>query len=101
MSINFAPDLAHTIRLQRRRRGLSQTQLGRLLHMPQSQVARIEKGASDMRLSTLTEIARVLDLEPMLLPKHLVPAVRYMIESPSEAAPTPKLVGNEPEDANE
>ncbi|HEX5433778.1 MAG TPA: helix-turn-helix transcriptional regulator [Candidatus Angelobacter sp.] len=101
MSLNFTPDFAYTIRRQRQRRGMSQAELGRLLHMPQSQVARIEKGSSDMRLSTVAEIARVLDLEPMLLPKRLVPAVRYMIENPTESTPMPKLVGNEPEDVDE
>jgi len=99
MSINFAPDLAKTIRLQRHRRGMSQSQLGDLTKMPQSQIARIETGASNVRLSTLAEIARALDLEPMLVPKHLIPAVRYMIEAPHQpTSSAPKLVGNEPED---
>lgn len=98
MAINLAPDLAKTLRIQRRRRNMSQAQLGSRLKMPQSQIARIESGTSDARLSTLVEIARALDLEPMLIPKHLVPAVSYMIQPAQPGTAQPKLVGNEPED---
>ncbi len=75
--------------------------------MPQSQIARIEGGDSDLRLSTVLELARVLDLEPMLIPKQLVPAVSYMIVPKSSegeerpAAPEARLVGNDPEDAED
>jgi HTH-type transcriptional regulator/antitoxin HipB len=98
MVTNLSPDLAKTIRLQRRRRNMSQVQLGSLLKMPQSQIARIESGASDARVSTLVEIARALDLEPMLVPKHLVPAVSYMIQPAPAGSEQPKLVGNDPEE---
>lgn len=92
-------DILRTIRLQRRNRRMSQSQLGSVLHMPQSHLARIETGASDVRLSTLTEIARALDLEPMLIPKQLVPAIRYMIDKPEQpAASAPRLVGNAPDE---
>jgi HTH-type transcriptional regulator/antitoxin HipB len=102
MPANLAPDLTREIRLQRKRRGLSQADLGRRLRMPQSQIARIEKGDSDIRLSTLVEMARALDLEPMLVPKHLISPVRYMIDAPTEARPgAPKLVGNDPEDVDD
>jgi HTH-type transcriptional regulator / antitoxin HipB len=94
-------DLLDLVREQRRRRGMSQAQLGHLLKMPQSQIARIERG-SDIRLSTFLEVARALDLEPMLVPKHVVPAVRYMIEAPQHgSASRPKLVGNEPDESED
>jgi HTH-type transcriptional regulator / antitoxin HipB len=99
MRLNLPMDFLIRIRLQRQQRGMSQSQLGQLVKMPQSHIARIERGSTDVRLSTVTEIARALDLEPMLIPKHLVPAVRYMIEAPQHPSMTPpKLVGNEPED---
>lgn len=98
MTTNFAPDLARALRLHRQRKRISQAELGHQLKMPQSQIARVEAGTSDLRLSTLVEIARALDLEPMLVPKHLIPAVRYMIETPQSNSEAPKLVGNEPED---
>jgi transcriptional regulator with XRE-family HTH domain len=100
-------DLAGAIRQRRQHLHLSQAELGKKVGMPQSQIARIERGGSDLRLSTVLELARVLELEPMLIPKQFVPAVRYMIapKSPSEATPaaTPeaRLVGNDPEDADE
>lgn len=99
---NFALDLARTIRLQRRRRGLSQSELGSRLKMPQSQIARIEKGESDVRLSTLAGIARALDLEPMLVPRHLIAPVRQMMGATGDSRTSRrKLVGNDPEDADE
>ena len=102
MKRHFQSDLLPTLRLQRLRKHLSQTRLGQLLKISQSHLARIERGGMDVRLSTLTEIARALDLEPMLVPKHLVPAVRYMIEAPHQPSlPPPKLVGNAPEEAEQ
>lgn len=100
MQRNLTRDLVKAIQLQRQRKGMSQAQLGKLLRMPQSQIARIERGGSDARLSTILDIARALDLEPMLIPKHLTIAVRHMIaEKPEPSSGTPpKLVGNEPED---
>jgi hypothetical protein len=53
-------------------------------------------------------MARVLDLEPMLIPKRLVPAVRALIEHAADgghskvpAKSSPSLVGGVPEDADE
>lgn len=99
---NPNPDspLLQTLRAQRHLQGLSQSELGALLKMPQSHIARIETGTADVRLSTLTQIARALDLEPMLIPKHLVPAVRNMIDPQQQSqSDQPKLVGNAPEDS--
>jgi transcriptional regulator with XRE-family HTH domain len=45
------------------------------LGLPQSHISDIEKGKKDIRLSTLIEIARVLGLELVLIPRELVPAV--------------------------
>jgi transcriptional regulator with XRE-family HTH domain len=97
---HISTDLLETIRAERRRRRLSQMQLGELLDIPQSHLARIEAGRTDLRVSTLVEISRALDLELMLIPKRVAPAVRYLIESPHQPSTLPpKLVGNEPEDA--
>jgi HTH-type transcriptional regulator / antitoxin HipB len=92
------------IRKAREAKGLSQADLGRRIGQPQSSVSRIERGG-DLRVSTLLEMARVLDLEPMLIYKRLVPAVQALIghaadrRSPSENVPP--LVGGVPEDAEE
>ena len=95
------------IRQAREARNFTQGDLGKRIGQPQSSVSRIERGG-DLRVSTLLEMARVLDLEPMLIPKRLVPAVRALIEHaadgghskvPSESSPS--LVGGVPEDADE
>jgi transcriptional regulator with XRE-family HTH domain len=100
MRCDFSCDLVRTLRLRRQSRNITQKQLGDLLGMAQSQIARIERGRSDMRVSTLIDLARSLGLEPMLVPKHLLPAIGYLIEEKSSTAraKAPKLVGNEPED---
>lgn len=73
---------------------------------PQSSVSRVERGG-DVRLSTMLEIARTLELEPMLIPKRLVPAVRALVQHRSGQhggsldVRGPSLVGGSPEDAEE
>ncbi len=98
--------LLNVLRSQRQLRNLSQSELGSLLGMPQSHIARIETGVSDVRLSTLTQIARALDLEPMFIPRHLVSAVQYLIQPPAQSSPesSPKssrLVGNSPDEPDD
>jgi HTH-type transcriptional regulator / antitoxin HipB len=91
------------IRRAREEKGLTQAELGIRLGQPQSSVSRVERGG-DVRLSTVLEIARTLDLEPMLIPKRLVPAVRALIQhrgGQELEVPGPSLVGGVQEDAEE
>jgi HTH-type transcriptional regulator/antitoxin HipB len=95
------------IRQAREVKGLTQADLGRRIGQPQSSISRIERGG-DLRVSTLLEMARVLDLEPMLIYKRLVPAVQALTEhaadrshSGSRPEKIPSLVGGVPEDAEE
>jgi HTH-type transcriptional regulator / antitoxin HipB len=96
------------IREAREVKGLTQADLGRRIGQPQSSISRIERGG-DLRVSTLLEMARVLDLEPMLIYKRLIPAVQALMEdtadrshhSGSPSAKIPPLVGGVPEDAEE
>ena len=67
----------------RERAGVTQAEIARRLGVSAANVSRIETG-SDLRVSTLTELARALQLEPMLIPKALVPAVRAMLDEPSQ-----------------
>ncbi len=60
---------------------LTQRELSRKVRLPQSQISKIEKGNVDLRLSSLVELSRALDLELMLVPRKLVPAVQSMIRS--------------------
>jgi transcriptional regulator with XRE-family HTH domain len=95
--------LIRQIKNRRLSKGISQSELGKLAGMPQSQIARIENGGGDVRLSTFLEIARALDYEPVLVPKRLLPAITEVIarassDSRQKSSTITRLVGNEPED---
>jgi HTH-type transcriptional regulator/antitoxin HipB len=99
-------DIVGQLRGQREQKKMSQVQLGQLLGVPQSQITRIERGGSDIRLSTLLEMAHALGLEPVLIPKTLLPAVRHLLtreragSEGSSLTPRRRLLGNEPEDSD-
>jgi transcriptional regulator with XRE-family HTH domain len=95
------------IRQAREAKGFTQSDMGSRIGQPQSSISRIERGG-DLRLSTLLEMARILDLEPMFIPKHLVPAVQALIEHAEDpghsglsAQSSSPLVGGVPEDAED
>lgn len=73
---------------------LTQRELSRLAGVPQSHISRIENGAVDLRLLSLVEIARVLDLEVALVPRKSVSAVRSIIRGSRQAQ-----LANEPRPA--
>ena len=64
----------------RQKLGLKQSELGDKLGLPQSHVSKIEQGANDPRLSTVTDMARVLDQELVLIPRQMVAAVRAFLK---------------------
>jgi transcriptional regulator with XRE-family HTH domain len=66
--------------LARRFRGLSQIELAARLNVSNANISRIEHGA-DLRVSTLVEVSRALQMEPVLIPKEYVTAVRALLES--------------------
>lgn len=74
-------EIATSILRQRAAKGLTQADLGELLGLPQSHVSRLEGGKVDLRTSSLLELARVLDMEVILVPRKLVPAVRRVIQA--------------------
>lgn len=66
--------------------GLSQRDLSAKAGVPQSHISKIEGGGADIRLSSLIELARALELELVLVPRHLVPAVEGVLR----VAPLPQ-----------
>lgn len=62
----------------RKDKQLSQHELGRRVCMPQSHISTIENGHVDLQTSSLVELARVLDLELMLIPRTLVRTVQAL-----------------------
>jgi len=73
--------IAKTLRKARENKGLSQRALSKKGGVPQSHISKIESGAVDLRLSSLIELARVLDLELALVPRKAVPAVQSIVRS--------------------
>lgn len=72
-------EIAEILKKARKEKGLTQVELGRKMGLPQSHISKIEAGKVDLQVSSLLEMARLLDLEPMLIFRPLAPAVRSMI----------------------
>jgi HTH-type transcriptional regulator / antitoxin HipB len=70
--------LIHALRAARKKKSLSQRALAALLHVSQGRLSKIENGATDLRTSSLLELARTLDMEVMLIPRQWVPAVKSL-----------------------
>jgi len=73
-------ELASSLREARKIKGISQRELGARVGTPQSHISKIEAGDVDIQLSSLTEIARALDLEVELVPRRALPAVQGAIK---------------------
>lgn len=69
---------ARLLKAARERAGLSQAEIAGKMGASQSHVSKIEAG-TDVRASTLANMARVLGYEVMLVPVALVPAVAALI----------------------
>ena len=74
--------LSEALKEARERKGLSQRALSALSGVGQYQISKFENGAIDLRLSSLIELARALDLEPTLVPRRSVPAVKSILGEP-------------------
>ena len=72
-------------------KGLSQRDLSARTGVPQSHISKIESGSADIRLSSLTELARALDLEVKLVPRKALPAVESLVRSTAPAATIKEL----------
>jgi len=66
------------------RKGWGQRELGGKIGLPQPHVSGIESGGIVPRFDTLLDIVRVLDLDLLLVPRPLVPAVLSLIRSQEE-----------------
>jgi len=67
-------DIVVAIRAERIKRGLTQAELARSLALRQATVSRFERGG-DVRLATLVQLARALEMEVVLVPRAVVPVV--------------------------
>lgn len=71
--------IARSLKDARERKGLSQRTISDRAGIPQGHISKIEAGAVDLRLSSLIELARALDLELVLIPRGTVPAVNAIV----------------------
>lgn len=72
-------DIGKALQLERDRLGLTQRAFAKRAGTTQARVSTIENGEVDLRLSTLIEFARALDLDLMLIPRRHTPAVTAII----------------------
>jgi transcriptional regulator with XRE-family HTH domain len=73
------------LKVARQKRQMKQSELGKKLGMPQSHISTIENSVTNPRLSTVEDMARLLDHELILIPRELVQAVLALLEGRSEA----------------
>jgi HTH-type transcriptional regulator / antitoxin HipB len=86
---DIAMSVSDVLRRARISRQLSQEALAAKISLRQRQVSDLERGAVDARLSTIQNVARALDLELMLIPRHLISAVEALQRAGSEAGRRP------------
>ena len=87
--MNYATqELIDALKAARAAKGLSQRALSERTGVPQSHISKIETGGVDIRLSSLTELARTLDLDLKLVPCKAAAAVDSVVRSiaPTSAA---------------
>lgn len=67
------------LKAARRKKGLRQSALGEKLGLPQSHISKIESCGTDPRLSTVTEMALLLDHQLVLILRQHLPLIRSLI----------------------
>jgi transcriptional regulator with XRE-family HTH domain len=80
-------EFAEKLKEARKAKGISQRALAKLAGVPQSHISKIETTGVDLRISSLVEIARALDLELTLVPRKTIPAVNSIVRSTQTSAP--------------
>lgn len=76
--------------------GLSQRTLSERAGLTQSHISQIESGKMEPGLSSFIDMTRALDLEVMLVPKKLVPAVLGLVKA--QATPDMHIHAGQPND---
>jgi len=73
--------IVSALKTARETKRLSQRELSAKSGVPQGHISKIETAVVDLRLSSLVELARVLDLELTLVPRKSVSAVQSIVRS--------------------
>ena len=77
-------ELRDQLKQTRGRRGWSQRQLGAAVGLPQPHISAIEAGGIVPRFNTVLDLVRVLEMDLLLVPRSLVPAVQSLIRAQKE-----------------
>lgn len=81
-------DLVQTLKDRRAKAGLSQRALSDRSGLTQAHISQIETGKLEPGLASFIDMARALDLEVVLVPKKLLPAVEGLLcEAPAVTSP--------------
>ena len=91
-------DLIKELRLARKKKGMTQLELANSVGLPQSHISSIEHGKIDIRISTLIQVARILDYEIILIPRQLNSLVKALIEGKENSDVEPLWQPDEGED---
>jgi len=83
--VDTITEIGRSLKAARKAKGLSQRALAKIAGVPQSHISKIETAGVNLRVSSLTEIARALDLELELVPRKAVPAIKSIIRSTKPA----------------
>ena len=81
--------VANALRQARHRKRLSQAELAHKLGLRQRQISDLERAITDSRLSTIQNVARALDLELIMVPRHLISAVEALQRAGADAGKRP------------
>jgi transcriptional regulator with XRE-family HTH domain len=77
-------DLRQQIKNERAKRGWGQRELAAQIGLQQPHISAIESGRVVPRFDTLLDLVRVLNLDLLLVPRALVPAVQSLIRAQKE-----------------
>jgi transcriptional regulator with XRE-family HTH domain len=89
MSTRNLEQFANLLRSTRKGKRLSQAELAEKVGLTQAHISRIEQGEVDLKLSSLIELARALDLELEFVPRGAIPALQELIR---HSPPSPAVV---------
>lgn len=78
--------ITQQLRSAREGQKVSQRELSARSGLTQSHISQIERGIMEPGLGSLVDVARALDLEIILAPKKLMPAIRNILDSTSASS---------------
>jgi len=84
-------NLIKELREARKKKGMTQSRLAHSVGLPQSHISGIEQGKIDIRISTLMQIARILDHEVILTPRQMEPYIKALIAGKEDVETQPRF----------